>query len=48
MTEFSVASDSYDFDGYTTLLESEDNVYVYFSGLEILYLNFKTDDKLID
>ena len=47
LTEVSGAVDnSSDFDGNTTLLECEDNEYVYISGLEIF--NFKTDDKPID
>ena len=32
MTEFSGAYDSFDFDGNTFLLESENNEYVYTSG----------------
>ena len=46
MTQFSGANDSSGFDGNTLLLESENNEYVYISGLEIF--RFKTDDKIID
>ena len=46
MTEMSGAGDEIDFGGNTLLLESEDNEYVYISGLETS--KFKTDDKIID
>ena len=46
MTKFSGARDKFDFDGNTLLLESEDNEYIYISGLEIT--KFKIDDKIID
>ena len=46
MTEFSGANDSSDFNGNTILLECEDNVYIYISGLEIS--KFKTNDTFID
>ena len=44
MTEFSGALQNADLDGYTILLESEDNNYVYISGLEIF--EFRTSDKI--
>ena len=47
MTQFSGATDNSSvFDGNILLLESENNEYVYISGLEIF--KFKTDDKIID
>ena len=46
MTNFSGAGDEIDFDGYTRLLQCENNKYVYSSGLEIF--KFKTDDINID
>ena len=46
MTEFSMAIDSSDFDGNTTLLECEISEYVNISGLRIL--KFKTDGKIKD
>ena len=46
MTEFSGAADnSSDFDGNTLLLEVEDRIYVYISGLEIT--KFEISDKFI-
>ena len=47
MTECSgAADDSSDSDGNTLLLQSENNEYVYISGLE--FFKFKTDNKIID
>ena len=46
MTEFSGAGDSSDFGGYTILLESGDNEYVNFSGIEISKI--KTEEKIFD
>ena len=37
MTEFSGANDGSDFDGNTILIECDDNVYLYFSGLEVFF-----------
>ena len=37
MTEFLGAGDKIDFDGNTCLLESENDEYVYISGLEIFH-----------
>ena len=46
MTEISGAGDKIDFDGKTLSVESEDNEYVYLSGLE--NFKFERDDKTID
>ena len=46
MTEISGALNNPGFDGNTTLLECEDSIYVYISGLEIF--EFRTSDKVID
>ena len=46
MTEFSRSQDRVNFDGYTLLLECENNEYLYISGLEII--KFEIEDKIID
>ena len=46
LTEMTEASDCFDLDGNSILVESDDNEHIFISGFEVN--NFTTDDKDID